>query len=88
MGLLFFSVGVATLAILVVMAISLVRQLRRLTGALQEFSSALTPALEEIQREGDRAQVTVGRIERRQREREEEKEEGRRKRPRRGRGRR
>lgn len=75
MALLFVAIGAATLGILVVMGISLVRQLRRLAGALQEFSAAVTPAVEDIQREGERAQVLAEGIERRRREREEAKEE-------------
>jgi F0F1-type ATP synthase membrane subunit b/b' len=75
MALLFVAVGAATLGILVVMGISLVRQLRRLSGALQEFSAAITPAVQDIQREGDRAQVLAEGIERRRREREQEREE-------------
>ena len=70
MALFLFSIGAATLVILVVLVISLFRQVRRLSGALKDFSSEVTPALEDIQREGDRAQVLAERIERRQRERE------------------
>jgi F0F1-type ATP synthase membrane subunit b/b' len=67
----------ATLGILVVMAISLMRQLRRLSGTLREFATAINPALADIQREGDRAQALAERIERRRREAEEEKEQSR-----------
>jgi HAMP domain-containing protein len=88
MALLFVAIGAATLGILVVMAISLVRQLRRLAGALQEFSAQVTPAAADIQREGDRAKAMAERMERRRRERREEEEEGRSRRPRRGRPRR
>jgi predicted PurR-regulated permease PerM len=87
MTLFLVSIAAATVAILVVMVISLFRQVRRLAGSLQEFSAALAPALQDIQREGDRAQVLAERIEQRQRQREEE-QEGRGRRPRRGRGRR
>ena len=76
MALFLFSIGAATLVILVVLVISLFRQVRRLSGALQEFSSEVTPALEDIQREGDRAQVLAERIERRQRERDRQRERG------------
>jgi F0F1-type ATP synthase membrane subunit b/b' len=69
MALFLFSIGSATLVILAVLVISLFRQVRRLSGALQEFSAEVTPALEDIQREGDRAQVLAERIEQRQRER-------------------
>jgi F0F1-type ATP synthase membrane subunit b/b' len=86
MALFLFSIGAATLVIMVVMVISLFRQVRRLSGALQDFSNDVTPALEDIQREGDRAQVLAERIEQRQRQRQEEQEEGRG--GRRGRGRR
>jgi hypothetical protein len=86
MALFLFSIGAATLAIMAVMVISLFRQVRRLSGALQDFSKDVTPALQDIRREGDRAQVLAERIEQRQRQRQEEQEEG----PggRRGRGRR
>jgi predicted Holliday junction resolvase-like endonuclease len=83
MGLLLFSIGAATLAILAVMVISLFRQVRRLSGALHQFSAEMTPALEDIQREGNRAQVLAERIDQRQSERREEKEESRRGGPRR-----
>jgi F0F1-type ATP synthase membrane subunit b/b' len=76
MALFLFSIGAATLVILVVLVIALFRQVRRLSGALQEFSSEVTPALEDIQREGDRAQVLAERIERRQRERDRQRERG------------
>lgn len=69
MALFLFSIGSATLVILVVLVISLFRQVRRLSGALREFSAEVTPALQDIQREGDRAQVLAERIEQRQRER-------------------
>jgi F0F1-type ATP synthase membrane subunit b/b' len=74
MALFLFSIGAATLVILVVLVISLFRQVRRLSGALKEFSAEVTPALEDIQREGDRAQVLAERIERRQRERDRQRE--------------
>jgi F0F1-type ATP synthase membrane subunit b/b' len=73
MALFLFSIGSATLVILVVLVISLFRQVRRLSGALREFSAEVTPALQDIQREGDRAQVLAERIEQRQREREQER---------------
>jgi F0F1-type ATP synthase membrane subunit b/b' len=76
MALFLFSIGAATLVILVVLVISLFRQVRRLSGAIREFSSEVTPALEDIQREGDRAQVLAERIERRQRERDRQRERG------------
>jgi hypothetical protein len=76
MALFLFSIGAATLVILAVMVISLFRQVRRLSGALQDFSKDVTPALQDIQREGDRAQVLAERIEQRQRQRQEEQEEG------------
>ena len=76
MALFLFSIGAATLVILVVLVISLFRQVRRLSGALKDFSSEVTPALEDIQREGDRAQVLAERIERRQRERDRQRERG------------
>ncbi|HEV8682494.1 MAG TPA: hypothetical protein VGS09_06950 [Actinomycetota bacterium] len=88
MALLLFSIGAATLTILAVIVISLFRQVRRLSGALQTFSQEVTPALQDIQREGDRAQVLAERIEQRQREREEENRQSGRRRPRRGRSRR
>jgi F0F1-type ATP synthase membrane subunit b/b' len=74
MALFLFSIGAATLVILVVLVISLFRQVRRLSGALKEFSAEVTPALEDIQREGDRAQALAERIERRQRERDRQRE--------------
>jgi predicted Holliday junction resolvase-like endonuclease len=86
MALFLFSIGAATLAILAVMVISLFRQVRRLSGALQDFSKDVTPALQDIQREGDRSQVLAERIEQRQREREEETRGSRRARPQRRRG--
>jgi hypothetical protein len=73
MALFLFSIGSATLVILVVLVISLFRQVRRLSGALREFSAEVTPALQDIQREGDRVQVLAERIEQRQREREQER---------------
>ena len=73
MALFLFSIGAATLVILVVLVISLFRQVRRLSGALREFSAEVTPALQDIQREGDRAQVLAERIEERRREREQER---------------
>jgi F0F1-type ATP synthase membrane subunit b/b' len=76
MALFLFSIGAATLVILVVLVISLFRQVRRLSGALKEFSAEVTPALEDIQREGDRAQVLAERIERRRRERDRQRERG------------
>jgi F0F1-type ATP synthase membrane subunit b/b' len=88
MALFLVSIGAATLAILAVMVISLFRQVRRLSGALQEFSKDVTPALQDIQREGDRAQVLAERIEQRQQERREENRRSGPRRPRRGRGRR
>jgi F0F1-type ATP synthase membrane subunit b/b' len=69
MALFLFSVGAATLVILAVLVISLFRQVRRLSGALREFSAEVTPALQDIQREGERAQVLAERIEQRERER-------------------
>jgi F0F1-type ATP synthase membrane subunit b/b' len=75
MALFLFSVASATLLILVVLVISLFRQVRRLSGALRDFSAEVTPALLDIQREGDRAQVLAERIEQRQREREREREQ-------------
>jgi len=74
MALFLFSIGSATLVILVVLVISLFRQVRRLSGTLREFSAEVTPALQDIQREGDRAQLLAERIEQRQRERERERE--------------
>ena len=68
MALFLFSVASATLLILVVLVISLFRQVHRLSGALREFTAEVTPALQDIQREGDRAQVLAERIEQRQRE--------------------
>jgi hypothetical protein len=88
MTLFLVSIAAGTVAILAVMVISLFRQVRRLAGSLQEFSAALAPALQDIQREGDRAQVLAERIEQGQRKREQEREVGRRRRPRRGRGKR
>jgi F0F1-type ATP synthase membrane subunit b/b' len=88
MALFLFSIGAATLIILAVLVISLFRQVRRLSGALQEFSAELTPALQDIQREGDRAQVLAERIEQRRQEREGDKAGSRGERPRRGRGKR
>lgn len=85
MALFVFSIGAATVAILAVMVISLFRQVRRLSGALQDFSKDVTPALQDIQREGDRAQVLAERIERRQRQRAEEQDQRRGRRPGRGR---
>lgn len=73
MALFLFSIASATLVILVVLVISLFRQVRRLSGALREFSAEVTPALQDIQREGDRAQVLAERIEQRQREREQDR---------------
>ena len=67
MALFLFSIGAATLVILAVLVMSLFRQVRRLSGALREFSSEVTPALQELQREGDRAQVLADRIEKRRR---------------------
>jgi predicted metal-dependent hydrolase len=88
MTLFLVSIAAGTVAILAVMVISLFRQVRRLAGSLQEFSAALAPALQDIQREGDRAQVLAERIEQGQRKREQEREVGRRRRPRRGRSKR
>lgn len=79
------AIGAATLGILVVMVISLIRQLRRLSGTLKEFATAITPALQDIQREADRAQTLAEGIERRRREAEEEKEQTQAGRSRRGR---
>ena len=73
MALFLISLGSATLVILAVLVISLFRQVRRLSGALREFSAEVTPALQDIQREGDRAQVLAERIEERRREREQER---------------
>jgi F0F1-type ATP synthase membrane subunit b/b' len=88
MALFLFSIGAATLVILAVLVVSLFRQVRRLSGALREFSAEVTPALQDIQREGERAQVLAERIEQREREREVEKEESRRARPGQGRNKR
>jgi hypothetical protein len=73
MALFLVSIAAATLVILAVMMISLFRQVRRLSGALREFSAELAPTLQDIQREGDRSQMLAGRIEQRQRQREQEK---------------
>ncbi|MGH2682470.1 MAG: hypothetical protein ACRDIX_04465 [Actinomycetota bacterium] len=83
MALFLVSIGAATLAIMAVLVISLFRQVRRLSGALQEFSAEVTPALQDIQREGDRAQALAERLEQRRRDREEEKAESGRGKPRR-----
>lgn len=88
MTLFLVSIGAATLTILAVLVISLFRQVRRLSGAIQEFSAELTPTLQDIQREGDRAQVLAERIEKRRQEREEEKAGSRGEQLRRGRGKR
>jgi F0F1-type ATP synthase membrane subunit b/b' len=78
MALFLISVASATLVILVVLVISLFRQVGRLSGALRDFSAEVTPALQDIQREGDRAQLLAARIEQQQRERERERERERR----------
>jgi len=83
MALFLFAIGSATLVILVVLVISLFRQVRRLSGALREFSAEVTPALQDIQREGDRAQVLAERIERRQREQRQREQQQRERRARR-----
>jgi predicted PurR-regulated permease PerM len=53
---------VATLGILVVMMVSLVRQVTRLAGALKEFQEELTPVVEQIRRDADRAGIRLERL--------------------------
>jgi len=47
--------AVATLGILLVMVVSLIRQVGRLAAALVAFQGELKPVLEEIRRDADRA---------------------------------
>jgi hypothetical protein len=49
-------IGVASFGVLVVMLVSLVRQLKRLGGALRSFQQGVQPLADRIVREGDVAQ--------------------------------
>jgi F0F1-type ATP synthase membrane subunit b/b' len=48
-------VGLFTMSLLLVMLIGLVRQVKRLTGAVADFQKEIQPVLRDIQRDADRA---------------------------------
>ncbi|TMK86805.1 MAG: hypothetical protein E6G44_02035 [Actinobacteria bacterium] len=56
------TVGLATLALLAIMGIGLLRHLKVLTGSLRRFRDEVHAALEEVQKESAEAQRRLERI--------------------------
>lgn len=56
------AVAIATLLVLVVAAVSLARQTKRVAGSIAAFQEELEPLLREIQRDTDRASRRLARL--------------------------
>lgn len=56
------AVAIATLLVLVVAAVSLARQTKRVVGSIAAFQEELEPLLREIQRDTDRAGRRLARL--------------------------
>jgi hypothetical protein len=59
------AVGLVTLAILLVFGVALLKQVKRVAGAAQQFSKEVQPLLVEMRRDAERAQRMSERLQER-----------------------